>query len=229
MNKFFILITVLIFFTSCKHESLIEDKAILKDCTPGEIGFVNDILPIMQTSCAVSGCHNAGSATHGVILDSYKNIITTGEVIAGNANLSELYEVLNETGNDMMPPANSGFVLTQTQKDNLKDWINQGAKNIECNPIDTVVESCDSVNVSFANQVNPLLNQYCINCHSAGNNTGVDLDSYAGVLVSANSGSLFGSINHDTGFDAMPQGSPKWNICDISIVKNWIAEGAQNN
>lgn len=226
MKKIKILLGLLILISACKHDSLIEIPATKIDCNNGEIDFVNQVLPILQTSCATSGCHNAGSHQDKVILDSYKNIMETGGVSSGNANSSKLYEVLIETGNDIMPPTSSGMSLTVLQKNLIKDWINQGAKNVECNQN---MATCDSVNVSYANTLKPMLDLHCVSCHTSGNTTGVFLNNYANVLISANNGSLFGSINHDSGFDAMPENLPKLGICELTIVKNWIAEGAQNN
>lgn len=220
------LVALLFLITACKHDSLIEIPASKIDCNNGEIDFVNQVLPILQTSCAVSGCHNAGSKKDGVILDTYKNIMETGGINAGDANSSKLYEVLVETGNDIMPPTSSGMSLSASQKNIIKDWINQGAKNVECNQSTT---SCDSVNVSFANTLQPMLDLNCVSCHTTGNTNGVFLNNYANVLISVNNGSLFGSINHESGFDAMPKDLPKLGVCELTIVKNWIAEGALNN
>lgn len=226
MKNLKFLIGLFVILSACKHDTLIEIPSTKVDCNNGEVDFVNQVLPILQTSCATSGCHNVGSHKEGIVLDSYKNIMETVEVNAGDANSSKLYEVLIETGNDIMPPTSSGMSLTAAQKNIIKDWINQGAKNVECNQNNAF---CDSVNVSFANTLQPMLDLHCVSCHTTGNTTGVFLNNYANVLISANNGSLYGSMNHESGFDAMPKNLPKLGICELTIVKNWIAEGAQNN
>lgn len=132
MNKILILFVVLFLVSSCKHDSLIGEKPLSKLCEPGEVGFVNQVLPILLTSCATSGCHDVGTAEHGIVLDSYESIMNTIDITVGNADGSQLYNVLNETGSNKMPPTTSGFMLSQAQKDLIKNWINQGAKNIEC-------------------------------------------------------------------------------------------------
>ena len=42
------------------------------------ICFKRDILPIFNSNCAVSGCHNKTKAEEGYILDSYQNIVRKG-------------------------------------------------------------------------------------------------------------------------------------------------------
>ena len=47
--------------------------------------FEGEILPIFQTSCAKSGCHDAGTHEEGYVLDSYQNITKNG-IKPGNPN-----------------------------------------------------------------------------------------------------------------------------------------------
>lgn len=229
MNRIIVLISLVFFVASCKHETLIEPKPEKIDCSNGEIDFVNQVLPLLQTGCATSGCHDASTAKDGVVLDSYTNIIATGDVNAGNANSSELYEVLNEDLLDIMPPANSGIVFTKAQKDLIKNWINEGAKNVECETIVTV-PSCDSINVSFKNSIVPILDASCVSCHTGSTaEGGVWLDNYADVKIVALDSSLLSSIKHSVGFEPMPEGGGKLDDCKIAKIENWIAEGALNN
>ena len=223
MKKIIIIFIGISLLASCKHKSLIEEIPEVIPCDANQIDFVNQVLPILQSSCATTGCHNAASHQDGVVLDTYENIIQTADVNAGNANDSELYEVLVENGNDIMPPQGSGMSLSAAQI--IKDWINQGAKNVTCNNN----TSCDSVNVSYAQTVKPLLDNQCVSCHSSVSTNGVFLYDYTQVLINVNNGKLAGSINHSNGFSAMPQGGAKFDICKLTIINNWIAEGAQNN
>jgi hypothetical protein len=86
---------------------------------------------------------------------------------------------------------------------------------------------CDSVNVTYGSSVVPILKSYCTSCHS-GNNSTV-LNTYAGVLVSVNNGKLLGSVKHESGYRAMPDGGGKLSDCDIRIISIWIDNGAPNN
>ncbi len=225
-NKLFIAIIFLLAI-SCKTDPLVSENPSKIECETGKIDFVNQVLPILQSSCATTGCHNASSRKEGVILDTYSNIIKTSGVNAGNANSSELYQVLTGSGEEKMPPSNSGFVLSQTQKNLIKDWINQGAKNIECTNF--VDNSCNTANFKFSANVQTLIEASCVSCHSSSSTNGVKLDTYNNIKISVDNGSLLNSIQHVAGTSAMPQGMAKWDDCRITVVSNWINDGALNN
>ena len=91
--------------------------------------------------------------------------------------------------------------------------------------------SCaDTLNISFASRVAPLLRANCFSCHGNGSTDGnVSLDSYDEVKAVAASGRLLGSISHAAGFAAMPEGGDKLDDCSINTVRRWIAEGAEDN
>lgn len=50
------------------------------DCDPDSVYFKQQILPILQSNCAKSGCHNEESRKHGVVLNSYQNLMSTVEI-----------------------------------------------------------------------------------------------------------------------------------------------------
>ena len=90
--------------------------------------------------------------------------------------------------------------------------------------------NCDTANMSFAQDVMPVFNQNCNICHSASAAQGnVILDTYDAILPYVNSGKLMGSIRHQNGFSAMPQGQPQLSACTIDRIAAWIADGALNN
>ncbi len=55
------------------------------------------------------------------------------------------------------------------------------------------------------------------------------LVDYNSVVVQANNGKLFGAVNHDSGFAAMPKNAPKLSDCKIDQIKIWIEDGTPNN
>ncbi len=88
----------------------------------------------------------------------------------------------------------------------------------------------DTVNVSFAGSIQPLLRANCFSCHGNGSNLGnVSLDTYDEVKALAASGRLLGSISHLAGFAPMPAGADKLDDCSINAVRIWIDEGTRNN
>jgi hypothetical protein len=90
--------------------------------------------------------------------------------------------------------------------------------------------NCDTTSVSYSLTVKPILERSCVSCHQASNPSGnVLLDTYDGVKAAADNGSLFGSINHDDGYTAMPLGGGKLSNCSIAQVKSWIDNGSLDN
>jgi Planctomycete cytochrome C len=214
------------FTVSCKHEIPFDPGSgiptITPTCSIDTVYFVNTVQPLLNSSCAFAGCHDAVTKKEGVELTSYAKIMTTGGVSPGNPTNSKLFKVLNKTGSDRMPPPPyAGF--TQAQKDIVYKWILQGAKNNSCN-------GCDTTVFTFSGAVSPLMNTYCKGCHNpASLGGGIDLSTYATVKVQALNGKLMGSITHASGFSAMPKGGNKWSDCQIKQVQKWITSGTPNN
>ena len=190
---------------------------------PDIVYFENDIKPILNSSCAYSGCHDANTAADGVILDTYENIIATGDIEKRKPEDSKIYEVITDTdqGKVMPPPPNTK--LSSDQIALIRKWIVQGAKNNGC-------LDCDSVTVTYSNQVVESLNSNCNACHStASASGGVVLDNYTDVKKEVDNGKLSGTVNHDTGFKVMPPSGTQISACDLTIINKWIADGAPNN
>ncbi len=222
MNKRLILtfIVSLVATLSCRHEI-----PTLPDTPVGPTGicFENDILPIFQSYCAKSGCHDAATASDGYALDSYANIVSKG-LRAGDAQDSEIYEVLIENGDDRMPQQPND-PLSTAQINLIAQWINEGAKNTTgCAAV------CDSSNFTYSGHVKPILQTHCLGCHSGLAEAGgyVPLDTYDGLMEMVNGGFLLPAINQ-TGSFPMPKNGIKINDCKIAIIRKWIEAGAPNN
>lgn len=206
-------------------DTMMVDTTVMNNpCDPDVVYFTRDILPVLRGSCALSGCHDPASATDGVVLDNYDNIIATGDIIAFDLSESKLYQVITEDDPDeVMPPTGK---LDNERINLIATWILQGAENLDC---DEVVD-CDTLAMSFKDDVLTILDISCNGCHStAVASGGVILDTYTGVKSQADNGKLIGAINWDQGFKAMPQGQDQLDACTISKIKAWINEGAQNN
>ena len=198
---------------------------ILHPCDPDSVYFESQVLPILTSNCAMSGCHDVQSHKEGVILTNYQYVLTTGDIRLSNPTSSDIYKSLNESGEDRMPPPPAA-ALTAAQKALILKWIQQGAQDLSCD------SGCDTTNVTFSGVVKPLLDLKCVGCH--GNNSpggGIKLNSYNLVKVSVDNGSLWGSVNHDSGYKAMPYpaGSAKMPQCELDVIRIWIEEGALNN
>lgn len=228
MKKYLYILAVLIIpltvINACKHEI---PQAVLSS-TPvtggtNEVCFQSQILPIFQSNCAKSGCHDAASHNDDYVFDNYTNIVKK-DVRPGNASNSKVYKVLFETGNDKMPPAPNPDLTTE-QKALIGKWINEGAKNtVNC----TV--TCDSTQFKYGANVSVILGTYCVGCHSGAAPSGnVDLSTYNAVKNIALSGRLVGAVSQAPGFFAMPKNASKLSDCQIAQIRKWVNAGALNN
>ena len=84
------------------------------NCTGAAIQFTANVLPIIQSSCAASGCHNAGSSNGPGELSTHAQI--------SGAKVQIRAAVL---GGSM--PKNG--TLTAAQKNSIICWIDAGAAN----------------------------------------------------------------------------------------------------
>lgn len=241
MNK--LLVTTLIFASliffalSCRHEALNTTTGATAPggtggppaviCSPDTAYFQQQVLPIFISNCALSGCHNAASHQNGVVLTDYANIISTGDVRAGQPANSKVWKLIIETDPARRMPKAPRSPLSQEQKDLINKWITQGARNNSCQ---ASASACDTANVTFSGAIKTILNGTCTGCHgNAAPQANINLTIYAGVKAKVDDGRLWGAINHLPGFSAMPKGGAKLSDCQISQFKKWIAAGAPNN
>lgn len=228
-------IVALCFGASCKHDPIIPEPIIPTDtggvtdttpkghpCDPDTAYFVNDILPLLESNCAFSGCHGDGSMSGNVDLSSYASILQSADVRAGDPEGSDLYEVLVETDPNKLMPS-GGPPLPDNQITLIRDWIQQGALNNSC-------DDCDTSNVTYSGFVVPVLNTNCLGCHNgAGANANIRVETYDEVKALVDNGRLAGTITHASGFIAMPYNTDKLSDCDIGGILSWINDGAPDN
>ncbi len=190
------------------------------DAKAAQVCFEGDVLPIFQSSCAKSGCHDAAAHKAGYVLDSYKNIMKGEGIVPGNAGRSEIYTVIK---NGEMPPKGNPK-LTSNQITSIRRWINQGANNTKnCT-------TCDTSLYTYSGAVSVILADNCVGCHTGVNGGGgIDLSTYASVQMVALNGHLVGTITHASGYSAMPQGAAMLSDCNITQIEKWVAAGAPNN
>lgn len=91
-------------------------------------------------------------------------------------------------------------------------------------------EMCLTENMSYTNDIVPILETHCLTCHNQGSNFGnVTLEGHNNLQIYANNGRLLGAITHMEGFSPMPQGNPKLSSCQIEKISAWITQGTLNN
>ena len=229
----FILFSIAV-FTGCKHEipftevidGGVNPPYVNPDpCDPDSVYFQNSILPLIVSSCAQTGCHDAISHEEGLVLDSYAHIMGENIITPYDPNNSELFEVLTESGEDLMPPVDNGGPLSPDQIDMIGLWISQGAKNNSC------IADCDTSLVStFALIVAPIIENSCQGCHS-GTSPDADLmlTNYTEISASALNGSLMNSLLALNEAVLMPYNSSGLSECQITQIQKWVDAGAPNN
>jgi hypothetical protein len=198
---------------SCKHES---------ELLPGtpEVCFDSQILPVIQSSCTMSGCHTGSGELPA--LSTYEDIRSLVE--PGKPIHSKLHKVLTENRilESAMPPKPND-PLNSAQIDAITIWILQGANHTTCN-----IE-CDTVNVTFNGSILPITDTYCKGCHSGTQPSGgILLVDYASIKTAVEGGRFVGAIDHSPGYSAMPQGGDKLSDCNIVQIKKWINQGMPN-
>lgn len=226
------LIIAVSIFVACKHEPPEQPAPPTVSGGGGTGGggtgstlvcFESDVLPIFQSNCAKSGCHDAASHQDDYVFDSYSNIIKKG-IVFGRATNSKVYKVLFESGNDKMPPPPNPD-LTSAQKAIIGKWINEGAKNtINCG------SGCDATQFKYGANISLIMTNNCVGCHGGTSpSANINLSNYSAVFAQATSGRLNGAITHTAGYSPMPKNASKLSECQIMQIQNWIAAGAPNN
>ena len=239
-KQVFFIFSVLFFFFSCSHEIAILDSigstdttkivnpiltpAGINTCNPDTVYFASQILPLLVSTCAMSGCHDEKSRKDGVVMTDYVNIMKT--VKAGDSKNSKLYKsLIDKDPEDRMPMAPIP-PYNQTQIELVSKWITQGAKNNACT--NTIAGNCVISNMSFSKDVLPIFISNCNGCHNAvAPSAGINLTTYAGTI--AVSARIIGSITHASGYAPMPTANISLSNCDISKISEWIKQGKLNN
>lgn len=221
-----LLIAMAFFLNSCQHDPVGVEN-LEKVC------FETQVLPIFQTSCAISGCHGGGEAEGGFSATDYNSIVK--HVKPGDPRGSQIYKVISNTfGEEMMPPDKP---LTKEQRTLIMVWILQGAENTTCtgsNNGGNGGATCDTTGtLSYNTHIAPIIQNNCVACHGSGNpKAGISLTSYAEVKATAqtlrnNVSLLEGTVAHLSGFKPMPQGGTL-DKCSVRKIQLWIAQGANN-
>ncbi|HKJ68993.1 MAG TPA: Ig-like domain-containing protein, partial [bacterium] len=117
-----------------------ESHAVAVVVVPAVISFGDDVQPIFSVNCAVSGCHNAATATQGLSLesnDAHANIVdrpssemqSLDRIEPGDPANSFLYLKLNPSPPSGQRMPFGGPYLSEEQILTIRFWIEQGAQN----------------------------------------------------------------------------------------------------
>lgn len=118
----------LLLFAACvsdnEEELFAEREAILaaQGCNPDneEISYINCIVPILESNCSITGCHDSNSAAFGVVLETYDET----KIYVDNGQLVLL--INSDDPTKVMPKFGK---MDQLKIDLIENWIAQGALN----------------------------------------------------------------------------------------------------
>lgn len=226
---FFSILSIVCFQLACEHDE-IDNPALSENsnsdlCDSSQVYFQNDILPVFTSNCAFSGCHDAGTATNGLILTSYENIIQSGVIEAGKPDSSELFRRITETDPAERMPLGAAPLPPQLIED-IRQWILEGAENSSCEE----KTNCENINSSYSKAILPIIQRKCLGCHSANRpGGGINFSSFEGVQEAAQNLSILNAVLHAPSFKAMPLGGEPLPPCEIEAIRIWTNQGAPNN
>ena len=107
-----LLIFIILVEVSCAYDNA-EELYGEADCPPGGTSFSQTISPIIESKCAISGCHVSGQQ---------RPTLETYEQISSNAS-----RIKARTSNGTMPPATSGKSLSADEIEAIACWVDAGA------------------------------------------------------------------------------------------------------
>lgn len=98
----------------------------------------------------------------------------------------------------------------------------------EDDPVIPPTPTCETTGLTYTNEIADILNTSCAvsGCHASNTTTTFPMGDYAETSVAVGFGRIIGSINHESGFSAMPRGGSKLDDCTIDKVTAWINDGA---
>lgn len=109
-------------FTGCYKDVIFPEAAIDPDGPPQLVSFKVDIAPMLNSKCALSGCHVSGSHKPYLPSDvSYQQIVNGGFVNTILPKESTIYKMINGEMREYIPAA--------ADRQKVYDWIRNGALN----------------------------------------------------------------------------------------------------
>lgn len=181
--------------------------------------YTRDVQPILMSSCAVSGCHDATTHKEGVDFSSYSKTIL--RIKSGIPGTSALYNsITSNPGSENFMPPKPYSPLSKAAIDTIYSWIKRGGLNEEC------ATACDTTGtIDYSSHVKPIIDLYCVSCHGVNSPSGgITLLTAANVKATAQTGKLLGAVQRKAGFIAMPA-AYSLSSCDVKQIELWIKQG----
>jgi len=111
------ILTGMVTINACKKDST--DYAAQATCTGTAPTYTNDIAPILNTNCALNGCHNASSAKEGINLSDYAS--ASSQFKNNPDNLTSVHH-----GSGVKPMPDNKPKLSDDIINKLDCWVKNG-------------------------------------------------------------------------------------------------------
>jgi hypothetical protein len=117
-----LVLSLVIGFTSCYKDIIKPTLAVDPEGPPQPVSFKNELAPLLNSNCALAGCHVSGSHKPYMTTDvSYQQIVNNGYVNTTLPKESQLYKMINGEMQQYIPKA--------ADRQKIYDWIRNGAPN----------------------------------------------------------------------------------------------------
>lgn len=108
--------------TGCYKDVILPKPGTDPNAPPKQYSYKTDIAPLLNTKCALSGCHVAGAQAPDLeTAVSYNSLVNGGFVNTLIPNQSDLYIMINGNMQSHIPDA--------ADRQKVYDWIRTGAIN----------------------------------------------------------------------------------------------------
>lgn len=134
-----------------------------------------------------------------------------------------------------LEPVIATSIVSPTQTSIPTDTVNSTSESLPPTSLPPTEDSASAV--SFSNQIMPILQTYCVECHGGmRTREGLNMTSYDGLIAGSFSGAVIipGNANDSLTIQLvasgdMPDRGPAVSSTELQLMIDWINQGAQNN
>jgi ribosomal protein S16 len=205
---------IALFVISCTNvKGPIPEAAQTNDCDTAN-WYSGKIEPIINTNCAISGCHDASSGMDMSTYDALKVYVDNG-MLKDRALIKK---------NMPISPVNP---LSASQLNRINCWLEKGAQKTSTGGTTGTTTTCTTT-IYYSSTIAPLITTNCavLGCHDAGSGNG-DYTTITDLQADALNGKL---KNRVVVVMDMPEFPVKpLSAIDVNKINCWIQQGALNN
>lgn len=99
---------------------------------------------------------------------------------------------------------------------------------IQCSKETVDTATCTGTTPTYTADIKAIMDASCATsgCHNASSKAeGYDLSTYAGTVSASSKAAFLGSIQHKSGYDAMPKGASQLSSTALTKIACWVQNG----